>query len=377
MIKVASLVSYQVIPAKMGGQKGIYLFLRYFSKYCSLVCYTIKNNQPQGQENFIVKNILGNGRLRYINLLYFFKLRKEFKKDGITHLIIEHPYYGWLGFLLKKFANVKLIIHSHNIESLRFRTTGKWWWGVLWWYERFTHRSADGNFFISEEDKKYAIEKFGLVKDICTVITYGTEKSQIPSPEQRIAAKNEICANHKTDPSKKIFLYNGTLNYPPNRKALDFILNDLNPLLEKQTGLNYAIIICGNKLPAEYKNLEEYKSRNIIYAGFVDDIDVYFKGADIFLNPLSDGGGIKTKLVEALASNNTAISFMNGAIGVPVRVTGNKLFIVPDNDLNEFELVIEKAVKSSKEDLPAEFFMHFYWENIAKKAAVFTEEIKD
>ena len=377
MIKVASLVSYQVIPAKMGGQKGIYLFLHYFSKYCSLVCYTIKNNQPQGQENFIVKNILGNGRLRYINLLYFFKLRKEFKKDGITHLIIEHPYYGWLGFLLKKFANVKLIVHSHNIESLRFRTTGKWWWGVLWWYERFTHRSADGNFFISEEDKKYAIEKFGLVKDICTVITYGTEKSQIPSPEQRIAAKNEICANHKTDPSKKIFLYNGTLNYPPNRKALDFILNDLNPLLEKQTGLNYAIIICGNKLPAEYKNLEEYKSRNIIYAGFVDDIDVYFKGADIFLNPLSDGGGIKTKLVEALASNNTAISFMNGAIGVPVRVTGNKLFIVPDNDLNEFELVIEKAVKSSKEDLPAEFFMHFYWENIAKKATVFTEEIKD
>ena len=377
MIKVASLVSYQVIPAKMGGQKGIYFFLRYFSKYCQLVCYTIKNNQPQGQENFIVKNILGNGRLRYINLLYFFKLRKEFKKDGITHLVIEHPYYGWLGFLLKKFANVKLVVHSHNIESLRFRTTGKWWWGVLWWYERFTHRTADASFFISEEDKKYAIEKFGLIKEKCTVITYGTEKNQIPAPEQRAAAKNEICTNHKIDPSKKIFLYNGTLNYPPNRKALDFILNDLNPLMEKQSGLSYVIIICGNKLPAEYKNLEAYKNNNIIYAGFVEDIEMYFKAADIFLNPLSDGGGIKTKLVEALASNNTAISFMNGAIGVPVMVTGNKLFIVPDNDLNGFEFAIEKAIKFSKEDLPAGFFMHFYWENIAKKAAAFIEKIKD
>jgi polysaccharide biosynthesis protein PslH len=377
LTRVASLVSYQVIPAKMGGQKGIYLFLQYFSKHCNLVCYTIKDNQPTGTENFTVKNILGNGKSRYINLSYFFSLKKEFKKDKITHLIIEHPYYGWLAVLLKRFARVKLIVHSHNIESLRFRTTGKWWWGVLWWYERFTHRAADANFFISEEDKKYAVEKFGLTKEKCTVITYGTEKNQVPAPGERNVAKKEICAKHNIEPSGTLFLYNGTLNYPPNKKALDFILNDLNPLLEKQQALRYTILICGNKLPPAYDELAAFKSRNIVYAGFVNDIDIYFKGADIFLNPLSDGGGIKTKLVEALAANNTAISFMNGAIGDPTRVTGNKLFVVPDNDLNEFEFVVEKAIQSSKEDLPADFFLHFYWDNIAKKAAAFIETIKD
>ncbi|MGC4038029.1 MAG: glycosyltransferase [Chitinophagaceae bacterium] len=377
MIKVASLVPYQVIPAKMGGQKGIFLFLQYFSRYHPVICYTTKSNQPQGDENFAINNAIGNARLRYINPAYFFTLRRRFKKDNITHLIIEHPYYGWLGFLLKKFAGIKLIIHSHNIESLRFKSTGRWWWGVLWWYERFTHRIADGNFFISEEDKKYAIEKFELRPEKCCVITYGTEKSNIPSQEEKAIARKEVCSTHNIHENDLILLYNGTLNYPPNLKALDFIINELASSLERNAVLKYSIVICGNKLPAEYNNLSAYKKHKIIYAGFVKNIDVYFNAADIFLNPLTDGGGIKTKLVEALAANNSAVSFSNGAIGIPQRVTGNKLIVVQDGDLAEFELQVEKAAKTVNEKIPADFFIHFYWANIAQKAATFLETIND
>ncbi|MEJ0107134.1 MAG: hypothetical protein WDO19_33425 [Bacteroidota bacterium] len=72
MTRVASLVSYQVLPARMGGQKGIYLFLHYFSRYCDVTCYTTKNNEATGKENFRIKNILSNNKLRYVNLFYFF-----------------------------------------------------------------------------------------------------------------------------------------------------------------------------------------------------------------------------------------------------------------------------------------------------------------
>jgi hypothetical protein len=61
--------------------------------------------------------------------------------------------------------------------------------------------------------------------------------------------------------------------------------------------------------------LKNYADQNIIYAGFVDDISIYFKGADVFINPVSYGGGIKTKLVEALGYNLNAVSTSNGAIG--------------------------------------------------------------
>lgn len=81
-----------------------------------------------------------------------------------------------------------------------------------------------------------------------------------------------------------------------------------------------------------FNDLLDYKSQNIIYCGFVNDIDLYFKGCDIFLNPLQDGGGIKTKLVEALGFGKTCISSENGAIGVLATQTQGRLHIVPDTD---------------------------------------------
>ena len=64
-----------------------------------------------------VLNVLSNSKLRYINLFYFFTLRNIIRKKKITHFIIEHPYYGWLGFCSKWFCKIKLVVHSHNIES--------------------------------------------------------------------------------------------------------------------------------------------------------------------------------------------------------------------------------------------------------------------
>jgi glycosyltransferase involved in cell wall biosynthesis len=359
------------MPAKMGGQKGIYLFLAYFCRYCSLTCYTTQNNIPEPGIGFSVRNILSNHKLRYINPVYFFMLKREFRKNEITHLVIEHPYYGWLGSMLKMFANIKLIVHSHNIESLRFRDTGKWWWRILWYYERFTHRRADKSLFISEEDRQYAIQHFGLNADNTEVITYGIEQARIPSKEEKREARQKISLAHGIDQNDIILLYNGTLNYPPNRKALDLILKEINPAVQQAANLRFTTVICGNELPGSYNNLADYKKQNIKYAGFVDNIRDYFLAADIFINPIDEGGGIKTKLVEALAANCTSVSFTKGAIGIPKNATGNKLFIISDGNTEDFAGAIDRAVETIEQDLPAAFFDHFYWDNIAKKAATF------
>ena len=162
MLNVLSLVSYPFLPPKMGGQKGIAFFDAYLSKHINLTCITTKANDVTEDTGYEVINILSNSRLRYINIFYFFTVRNLIKKKKITHLILEHPYYGWLGILLKWFCNVKLIVHSHNIESLRFKSTGRFWWQLLWFYEKFVHQQADGNFFIHDDDRKYATEKFKL-----------------------------------------------------------------------------------------------------------------------------------------------------------------------------------------------------------------------
>ena len=111
----------------------------------------------------------------------------------------------------------------------------------------------------------------------------------------------------------------------------------------------------------------DYKDKHIIYAGFVDDINIYFKGADIFINPVIDGGGIKTKLVEAMGYNCSVISAKSGATGIPAEVMGAKMKIIEDTDWETF--ANEVINLQTGEQTPATFFKHFYWDNIAKTAA--------
>ena len=149
-IKVLSLVSYKFLPPVMGGQKCIAFFNKYLSKQLHLSCITVKANAQPTINEYPVKSIISNHPFRYINPMLFFRLRRIIKQEGFTHLIIEHPYYGWLALLLKWFCKVRLIVHSHNIESDRFKSIGKWWWGILWHYEKLIHRNADLNFFIHD-----------------------------------------------------------------------------------------------------------------------------------------------------------------------------------------------------------------------------------
>jgi glycosyltransferase involved in cell wall biosynthesis len=377
-MKVASLVSYKIIPAISGGEKGIYYFLQYFGKYASITCYTVSENEATEKENFITAPVLGSSKskFRYINIFLFFKLRRLLIGSGIKTLIIEHPYYGWLGFLLKKFAGIRLIVHSHNIENERFRTMSKWWWKILYYYERFIHRAANLNFFITEEDKEYAIREFQLNPQRCIVITYGIENENAVSFKEKSLAKELLCKELNLTTNTVLILFNGTLDYPPNREGLDMILSEINPRLKKLITLPYKIIVCGLRLPQEYNELKKYHSDNIIYKGFVEDIGFYFKAADIFINPIIEGGGIKTKLVEALAANTPAVSFFTGAYGIPQSVTGNHLKIVDDRNHEKFADAIAATALQKKDNIDKSFFVHFYWGNVAKKAVREIENLK-
>ncbi|MGG9972421.1 glycosyltransferase family 4 protein [Ferruginibacter sp. SUN002] len=367
MTNVLSIVSYQFLPPKMGGQKGIALFNAALSKYVTLTCLTTKSNDPELEPGYEIENILSTSFTRYFNPFIFFTARKVIRKKKITHLIIEHPYYGWLGILLKWFCKVKLIVHSHNIEALRFKSMNKWWWGILWNYEKVTYKAANICFFITDEDRTFAINKLGIASDKCTTITYGFDLNSPPSINERKEARVLLESEYNILPDEKILFFNGTLDYQPNLDAVMAIIEKINPLLQQDQSFKYKIIICGKNLPAHLDSLYAYNDQNIFYAGFVDDITLYFKGADVFINPVIDGGGIKTKLVEALGYDLSVVSTTSGAIGVPATITNNKLKIVADSDWINFANEIISIKNTGT--IPPTFFEHFYWGNIAIKAA--------
>ena len=349
----------------MGGHKFNALFYQYLSGLIPVTIISTRNNEVPADLNARFIPLLANSRLRYINPFLFFSIKRELGKNNSSHLVFIHPYYGWLAALFKWFTNIQLVIHSHNIEALRFKSMNKWWWKIMWQYEKFTHSLADYNFFITEDDRQYAIENYKLDPGKCHLLTYGIEMDRLPSQEVKNVARQQLQKIHSISPAEKILIFNGTLNYKPNLDAVDVILEEINPLLIK-SGYPYKIIICGKDLPPRYNMLESHSVQNIIYAGFVEDINIYFAGADIFINPVTGGGGIKTKLVEALGYNLNAVSTKSGAAGIGKELSGNKLRIIPDGDWKSFSTEILQF--NDKENTPPAFFNHFYWANIAQHA---------
>jgi glycosyltransferase involved in cell wall biosynthesis len=159
-------------------------------------------------------------------------------------------------------------------------------------------------------------------------------------------------------------LFNGTLDYEPNAIALKHIVNEIIPALEKRTGEPFIVLVTGRIIYREYEYLKLLKHPRYLYAGLVEDIDIYFTGADIFINPLVYGGGVKVKLVEALSFGLPVISYASGAHGVDLETTADKLVIVQDSDKEAFaEAVISNW--NNKNRLPSVFFSSQSWTAIS------------
>jgi len=366
MKKLLCLAPYRFLPPVSGGHKAIAFLYTHLSQKTDLICVSTKSNDYSLIRSYRLIPLLPDSFTRYFNPFLFFRIKRLIRKNEVTHLLIEHPYFGWLGWLLKKSCGVQLIIRSHNIEYQRFKSMGKWWWQILFFYEKWSHRRADYNFFITDNDLITALKKFKLKEAGCLSVYYGTEIKNPPTPDEKRSARIFLNEKHGLSPSETILLYNGAFGYKPNLKGLQMLLESVLPELDKKQ-LPYKLIICGKGVP---ESIVKKSYPRVVFTGFVEDITIYLKGADIFVNPVTDGGGIKTKLAEALACNCTSVSFASGATGLPSAILENKLHLVPNHDTRQFADTIFYAMSIQK-DTPAEFYTLFSWEAISARALRF------
>lgn len=366
MKKLLVIAPYQYLPYFSGGQKSIAQFLDYLGKETDLTVVSVGTNDSSLVKTYKLIPLLKNSSSKYTDFSLISKLRSLISKENFDAIIWEHPYYAWLASTIKKRTGIKTILHIHNIEYQRFQSTGKWWWWILKMYEKWFFKIADQILFVSPDDKKFTIEKWKINAAKCTEVAFGVEINEYPSDKD--SAKQWIKVQHKIEGNERILLFNGLLDYKPNLDALLVILKEINPVLVQRRDFWYKIIICGKRLPAELNDLKDYADKNVIYAGFVDDIEIYFKGADLFLNPVQSGGGIKTKMVESIAFGTSVITTETGAMGIHREICGNKLAVVPDNDWTAFaKAIVENA--DNRDMTPPSYYQHYYWGSIVRNVA--------
>jgi len=126
-------------------------------------------------------------------------------------------------------------------------------------------------------------------------------------------------------------------------------------------------LICGSDIPKDWA-LVFQQNPSIIFEGFVDDIALYFKGCDCFINPVTLGSGLQTKMVEALANNMNIISVRSGTKGIDPAYSGEKISMVDDYHWDDFVQQMSLQSPGNQLDTPANFFLAFNWNQIVQKA---------
>lgn len=358
---ILSIVWYKVLPAEMGGQKGIALFNQAISGFAQLHCLCSRNNLPEAALPYHLLPLLPENKFQFFNPLVHKKIFRVIEDIQPTHLLIEHPYYGRAAIRAQKKYGIPFIVHEHNLEWLRFNTLHRPGWRLLKGYEGYVLRRAALVLFKTEEERRLAIQHHRLTEEKTMVAPYGTELYAPPAQAEKARCRGWLCQTYQIPEHHRLLFFNGSFNYRPNLQALQNIVQHVLPLLKKNK-FPFTLVLCGKHLPQSF--LAAARTNGIVYGGCVPDITPYFSGCDVLLNPVLTGGGIKTKLVEAMAYGLPAVSTQTGAAGLPRELCGPLLSICADGNWPAFASAV-MAAPQLPATAPAAFYQTFNWQHIA------------
>lgn len=350
----------------MGGQKGIVFFYDHLRQYHDLVM-AISGDNETTHSDYRVEDCLYNNQRIGLNIFRINRLRRLIQTESVDAIIAEHSYTGWIAWILKKWTGKPFFIHSHNIEASRFRQMGKRSWKAFHHYEKWIHQKADFSFFKTEEEKTFALRNFALTEKACAVIPYGVPTiTKNPDAAQQVRQQFDISTEF-------LFYFNGTLDYTPNLQAVEVILEIIDPLLQ-DAGIDYTILISGRNLSPHQEQKITDRQR-IRYLQYVEDVNALYQASTLFLNPVINDSGVKTKLVEALANGCKVISTHSGATGIPSTVCDQNLIITKDGDWPAFVNAILSNLEPKAAEISPAFIHYFSWPYIAKKAAGYIQDV--
>lgn len=118
-----------------------------------------------------------------------------------------------------------------------------------------------------------------------------------------------------TEPAEKLaFGFIGNYRNVPNLDALNWLVDDIFPFLSAKIP-GAKLILAGENIPEVVKNRFATNPAVEIW-GSVEDLSRFYGTIAIFLNPLREGRGLKTKVIEAAAFGRPVVSTPLGAEGL-------------------------------------------------------------
>lgn len=273
---------------------------------------------------------------------------REIRRSGIEAIVGTSLIAGLHGALLKLATGCRFWMDEHNVEWHCSRRYGHRFWWLIFLLEGFVLRVADDITCVSEEDRERLIKSFSLDPRKVVVAPNGVDFAVLSRVPDRPSEENR----------KKRILFFGVLDYPPNRRAVEFIGERIAPRI----GDEVELLVAGR---GGEDLVERYPG--ITFLGFVNDIHALVYECDGLLVPIFSGGGTRMKILETIACGLPVVSTACGAEGIDLKAAGEALSIVESAD--EMIAWIERLPRGRYQK-PSDMFKELYdWETIWQNSA--------
>ncbi|MDR1859962.1 MAG: glycosyltransferase family 4 protein [Bacteroidales bacterium] len=229
--------------------------------------------------------------------------------------------------LIRKHAkNALIVLRAHNIEYVMWRREARRS-GVFRWLflQRFAFLLKRlGRKFVNDYDALVTItEQDGLIYD-----KLGNIRPRFTSPAGIDLSEWVPSTKNLEHPS---LFHIGPLDWPPNREGLVWFLNNCWPEIHaKYPAMKF--YIAGRKAPARLRR--QYENLAVEFLGEVSDARHFMNSKSIMVVPLHAEGGMRVKIIEAMALGKAIVSTPSAATGIPVQDNENILLADTSKDFS-------------------------------------------
>ena len=343
-------------PANTGGRIGIMKRLEYFSQNNDIYFFCVIDHEDEYKYRFELS--------KYCKEVHFYKRNKGtallklvkgpfvcvsrwittmrndinvcFEKEMIDWVIVDFPQM--LGNISKKiFDSNKLILNQHNVEYVTLHNLAnsisnplrRALYNIeaqrLYQLEKKYYRNLYIKLFtfVSIEDKIFFERKWGRVNTL--LVPVGAE----------------VYKYEENRENRNIISYFGKMSYPANAEAAIWFSNKVFPIIQKEIP-QCRFYIVGKDPTKDLLELSENNS-NVVVTGTVDNIEDYYKQTDLVVVPLSYGGGVKVKVLEALGYGKLVVSTVKGIEGTTFR---NQKELLTAESAEEFAQICINALQN-------------------------------
>jgi glycosyltransferase involved in cell wall biosynthesis len=253
---------------------------------------------------------------------------KIYKPDFV---IVDSLFSGGYINEIRANSQAKIIYRAHNVEYL------------IWHEIALKTKSFLKKTYLNIQSKRLKTEEHQIISNCDAILAitnndadffiYHFSKKRLMTLPFTIDLNQY---NHSNRVKSKVLFFIGAMDWYPNLEGVKWFIDKVwkEVLAKHPTALFY---IAGKAMPLELKNLDD---KNIINLGEVPDAKEFISNYPIMIAPIFSGGGLKIKIIEAMAMGKIVICNPQAASGIPVNHNKNIHIIIKiDNIINQINII--------------------------------------